>query len=50
MPRRSGSLPSGCATGNLGTMLRTGDAVGAGELILLDESTVPMPSRQCARA
>ncbi len=27
--------------GNLGTMLRTGDAVGAGGLILLDESTDP---------
>src|SRR3546814_5088528 len=27
--------------GNLGTMLRTGDAVGAGGLILLDDSTDP---------
>src|SRR3546814_19507949 len=27
--------------GNLGAMLRTGDAVGAGGLILLDESTDP---------
>ncbi len=27
--------------GNLGTILRTGDAVGAGGLILLDESTDP---------
>lgn len=40
--RAFGSWPSGCATpGNLGTILRTGDAVGAGGLILLDECVDP---------
>jgi TrmH family RNA methyltransferase len=36
--------------GNLGTMLRTGDAVGAGGLILLDDSVDPFRWKRCAPA
>lgn len=36
--------------GNLGTILRTGDAVGAGGLIWLVSASIRFPSRRCARA
>ena len=40
--RRCGSSPRRCAIpGNIGTILRTGDAVGAGGLILIDDSADP---------
>ena len=40
--RRCGSSPRRCAIpGNIGTILRTGDAVGAGGLILIDDCADP---------